>query len=432
MAKLIGIRREDKNKWERRVPLIPEHIEDLERKFGIKTVIQPAPGRIFADAEFSSVGALVAEDTTAADINFAVKEIPVNYFQAEKTYIFFAHVIKGQSYNMAMLRRMMDLRVNLIDYEKIIDESGRRLIFFGKYAGLAGMVETLYSYRQKLSAARIDSPFDAIRQAYQYDSVEDAKRHFREVSEKISKDGFPEVLNPVVIGVAGYGNVARGAQEMLDLLPVIELTPAELLESYGRLNDRKHIFKVVFKEEHMVRPTSGDFELQDYYQHPEKYVGIFEQYLPKLTMLVNCIYWTEKYPRLVTRNYLINHTDDNFKLKVIGDISCDIDGSIEITNKVTYPDNASFTYLPREDHTVDGVLRDGVTVMAIDNLPCEFSREASAEFSNVLKEYVKPIADADFGKPYEELNLPYPIKKALILHRGELTPDYEYIRDFLK
>ncbi len=431
MDKTIGIRREDKNEWERRVPLIPEHVANLQES-GLTTYVQPSDLRIYSEQEYADSGAVISEDLSPAKTIFAVKEIPIEFYEQGKTYIFFSHVIKGQSYNMGMLRHMMNLGVNLIDYERIVDEHNRRLIFFGRYAGLAGMIESLFAYQQKLEAAGNTSPLAGIKQAYEYGSIDAALDHMKEIGEKISGDGFPELVGPVVIGFAGYGNVSKGAQEVLDHFPVIEVTPAELLSKYATFENNNVVYKVVFSEEDMVRPLAGDFELNDYYNHPEKYISRFEQYVPYLTLLMNCIYWTDKYPRLITKQFLQDETDTNLKLKVVGDISCDIDGAIQFTHKVTYPDAATFTYFPAADSANDGTAADGITVMAIDNLPCEFSRESSAEFSIVLKDFVKDIVAADFSVAFDQLDLPQSIKSALILHNGKLTSDYTYLEKFIE
>ncbi|MBC8214343.1 MAG: hypothetical protein H8E71_06875 [Candidatus Marinimicrobia bacterium] len=428
MNKIIGIRREDKNEWERRVSLIPEHIRELKDKFDIHTIIQPSEIRIFQKDEFQDNLAEVNEDLSSANPIFAVKEIPIKLLEENKTYIFFSHTIKGQDYNMPLLKRMMDLKCNLIDYERIVNEKNQRLIFFGKFAGLAGMIETLVSYAEKLKKSGFDTPLSKIKQAYEYKSLDDAKTQIVEIGNEISESGLPPEIGPIVVGFAGYGNVSQGAQEIYDLLPNIEISPSQLLNN-NLENDK--LYKVVFKEEDMMQPLEGEFVLQNYYNHPEKYTSIFENYLPKMQVLVNCIYWTEDYPRLITKEYLHKNAD-SLNLSVIGDISCDIGGSVEITNKATYPDNPCFTYNPSTKEFNDGSNLDGVTVMAVDNLPCEFSAEASTEFSDVLKNYVNDIIIADFNKDYEELSLPHPIKKALILHKGQLTKEYKYINEFIK
>ena len=433
--KIIGIRREDKNEWERRTPIVPSHARELREKYGIHTIVQPSRIRVFSDDEYKSAGAEVNEDLSRANVIFAVKEIPPHFFQEGKTYIFFSHTIKGQSYNMPMLKAMIDHKCNLIDYETVVDEKHRRLIFFGRYAGLAGMIETLHAFGQKLKLLGHETPFERIKQAFQYESLDEAKAEIGAIGEEINREGFPESLCPLVVGFTGYGHVSQGAQEIFNLLPHKTLSAGILTEMAENFSlDNFNLYKVVFHEEDIVKPLSGVFNLQDYYDHPEKYVSRFEGYLRYLTILVNGIYWTAKYPRLVTKEYLRNSTvlDPNLTLKVIGDISCDIDGSIEITHKATKPDNPTFTYFAGTDTHENGVKRSGVAVMAVDNLPCEFSREASMEFSSVLKDYVLPVIEADFGQDFGALKLPFSLKKALILQKGKLTNDYSYMNEFIK
>ena len=428
MNKIIGIRREDKNEWERRVSLTPAHINELKEKFNVQTIVQPSKIRMFGDDEYLKNGAEVNEDLSSANPIFAVKEIPIELFKENKTYVFFSHTIKGQDYNMPLLKKMMDLKCNLIDYERIVNEKNQRLIFFGKFAGLAGMIVTLVSYAEKLNKSGFITPLNKIKQAYEYASLDDTKEQISAIGDEISKRGLSSEIGPIVVGFAGYGNVSNGAQDIYDLLPNTEISPSELLTE--KLENGQ-LYKVVFKEEVMVKPIEGEFILQDYYNHPERYTSKFEDYLSKMQVLINCIYWTEEYPRLVTKEYLQKNAD-SLKLSVIGDISCDIDGSVEITHKATYPDNPCFTYNPKIGSFTDGSNLDGITVMAVDNLPCEFSAESSTEFSKVLKNYVNDIIVADFSQDFEELSLPYPIKKALILHNGHLTKDYEYIKEYIK
>ncbi len=431
MSGIIGIRREDKNIWERRVPLIPDDILNLKKKYNIRTIIQPSNIRIFSDEEYQYSDAKVSEDLSSASTIFAVKEIPVEFLLENKTYVFFSHTIKGQSHNMMMLNKLMDLKCNLIDFERIVDEQDMRMIFFGRYAGLAGMLRTLRAYGKKIKAQGQSTPFEKIKRLSEYVSVEDAKEHVREIGNEINERGLPVEICPLIVGFTGYGNVSKGAQEIFDLLPYYEIHPAELADKYDQIqSDCFNLYKVEFKEKHMVNPKDGQFELQDYYDHPGKYVPNFHTYLPYLTILMNCIFWSEDYPRLVTKNYLKNRQDTT--LSVIGDISCDINGAVEITYKTTNPDDDTFTYFPLQDQFKDGIYSEGITVMAVDNLPADFSREASIEFSSVLKEFVNEIVMVDFNVDFENLGLSYPIKKALILHRGVLTVEYRYMEQFLK
>jgi saccharopine dehydrogenase (NAD+, L-lysine-forming) len=424
MNRVIGIRREDKNQWERRAPLTPDDVKELNQKYGIKTIVQPSKIRIFTDDAYKNAGAEINEDLGKAGVVLAIKEIPLHLFEKNKTYTFFSHTIKGQPHNMPMLKKMMDLKCNLIDYERVVNEKNQRLIFFGRYAGLAGMVETLHAFGQKLKLQGYNTPLEKIKQPCEYSSLEQAVKEIEAIGEEINDQGLPGELCPYVVGFAGYGHVARGAQEILN----------EMVENFS--SDNCNFYKVVFNEEDMVRPKdrTRPFDLQDYYDHPEKYESQFELYLPHLDILVNCIFWAEQYPRFVTKEYLKNQTilSSNLKLKVIGDITCDINGSIEITHKATRPDNPTYTYFAEDDHYEDGTQRLGVTVMAVDNLPCEFPRASSREFSAVLKNFVNDMVSEDFNKETNRLEVPYPLKKALVLHKGKLTDEYLYMNKFIK
>jgi saccharopine dehydrogenase (NAD+, L-lysine-forming) len=436
MNACIGIRREDKSRWERRVPVTPEDARKLRKEHGIEVWVQPSPIRVFSEEEFTRAGAIVQEDLSPCPVIFAVKEMPLDFFEPGKTYVFFAHVIKGQPYNMPMLKKMLDLGCNLIDYEKVTDEKGRRLIFFGRHAGIAGMIETLWALGQRLDWEGIPNPFTQLGHTYEYKDLAEAKEAVSKMGEKIKIGGLPEAVTPLICGIAGYGNVARGVWEVLDLLPIVEIEPedvASLVE--GSDYAANAIYKVVFKEEHTVEPISPEdrFELQDFYDHPEKYRGKFESYVPYLTLIVNCVYWEEKYPRLVTKEVLkrLYSRQKQPRLRVIGDISCDIEGAIECTVRSTEPDEPVFVYNPFTGEAADGYEGEGSVVMAVDILPSELPRDASVDFSAVLREFIPAIAKADFSAPFEQLELSPEIKRAVIAYHGELTPDYRYIEEFL-
>ena len=437
MTAIVGVRREDKSIWERRVPVTPQDAVDLKQQ-GIDVIVQPSPIRAIVDQEFVERGITVQDDLAPASVILAIKEIPDYVFEPNKTYVFFSHTIKGQPYNMPMLKRMLELGCTLIDYERVVDDKNRRLIFFGWHAGVAGMIDTLWALGQRLAWEGISTPFAELHQTRTYHDLAEAKKALARVRARIETEGLPKQLTPLIIGVAGYGNVSRGAQEMLDLLPVIEIQPEEVAAiSAGAEPSRHHLYKVVFKEWHMVEPVSPQaagtaFDLQDYYQHPEKYRGVFERYIPHLTVLVNAIFWSAKYPRLATKSYLRTlFSGAKPRLRVIGDISCDVEGAIECTVKATDPGDPLFVYDPLTASVVDGHEGPGVVVVAVDILPSELPREASVDFSRILKPFIPAIAAADFSAPFEASNLPPEIKRAVIAYRGQLTPDYQYIQQYL-
>ncbi len=431
MGIVLGIRREDKNKWESRVPIIPKHIKELKEKYGIETVIQPSEIRAFSDKKYIEAGAAVNEKLSPSVI-FAIKEIPINFFEPGKTYLFFSHTIKGQEHNMPMLKKMMELKCNLIDYEKISNEKGQRLIFFGRYAGIAGMIDTLWIFGQRLKWKGIDTPLSEIKQTINYKDLDKAKEHLIQIADKIEKEGFSQKITPIVVGFAGYGNVSKGAQEILDILPIKEIQPDQL-EAISKDFSKNLIYKVVFKEKDMVEPISSEkkFDLQEYYNTPELYRPVFQKYVSYLSILMNCIFWNKKYPRLLTKEFLKENYTNNMKLQIVDDISVDIKGAIEFTEKVTTPDNPVFTYNPKIDEITDGYKSDGIVVLAVDNLPCEIPKESSKSFSNSLMNLIPYILKADYSVDFDKLDLPAEIKKAVILYHGKLAPDYKYMNKFL-
>jgi alpha-aminoadipic semialdehyde synthase len=435
MSNFIGIRHEDKYVMERRAPLTPKHVARLIKTKKLDFVVQTSEKRVFTDEEYIKAGAKIARDLKKCSVIFGVKEMPESFFEEDKTYIFFSHVIKGQVYNMPMLKKMMEMKCNLIDYERVVDEQGKRLIFFGRYAGLAGMINSLWSMGLRLKEAGYKTPFAQIKQAHQYSSLAEVREVISAVGQEIAEKGMPEELRPFTVAFTGYGNVSQGAQEILALLPVKEISPEKLLflKRRSKLPDNL-IYKVIFKEEHLVEPmdVTEEFDLQEYYSSPEKFKSSFEKYIPHIDMLINCIYWDSRYPRLVTKNYLEKlFSEGTPKLKVIGDISCDVNGSIECTEKGTEIEDPIFVYHPDSRTYTMGHKGDGVLLMAVDILPSELPRDSSAGFADVLINYVKAIADCDFNEDFLTLDLPNAIKSALILHRGELTPHYKYLEEHL-
>lgn len=439
MVRAIGIRREDKYEWERRVPLTPSHVERLTREHGLKVYIQPSSVRVFSNEAYLEAGASVQEDLSPCSLVVGIKEIPLEFFQRGKTYLFFSHTAKGQPYNMPMLKRMMETGCQLIDYEKIVDDQGRRLVLFGRHAGLAGMIESLHALGKRLSVEGLEdsqNPFAQLRQPYQYANLEEAKAHLQAIGTGIAHHGLPTLLSPLVIGILGYGNVSLGAQEILDCLPMTELRPEMLFCLERFAPSTKTIYKVVFEESHTVAAADGSsgFSTEHYWQHPESYRPIFSKYLPYLTVLINAVYWDPRYPVLVSvadmKALYAGETPPT--LRVIGDITCDIEGSIALTRRATLPDQPCYVYDTTSDTLHDGVEnRRGPVVMAVDILPTEFPVEASASFGDALMPFLPAIAGADPDRDFASWLVPDPIKRAVILYRGALTDPYRHLAQYV-
>lgn len=429
----IGIRVEDKYIMERRAAIVPDHVKLLKEKFGINCVVESSSKRIFSDDEYAISGAAIEDNLEGVPVIFGVKEMPLDIFKAGNTYIFFSHTVKGQPHNMPELKKMVENKVNLIDYEKMVDENGRRTVFFGRFAGLAGVINTLWGFGKQLELQGVDNPFLDLRQAYHYHSLNEAIKVLSEIKEYILRNGLPPEITPMTICITGYGHVGNGIREMLNFLPIEEITPAELLSMKTEEYSNKKVYIAVFKEKDLVRPKdeNGVFELSDYYTNPSKYISDFDKYIPHLTIVFNGMYWDKRYPKLITINYLKRNYHPDFKLKFIGDISCDPNGSIETTRVCTTIEQPVFTYDPLKDEYFKGFHNKGISTLAVDILPSELPRESSIAFSEAIFNYIPSIVNCDFDEDFERLDLIYPVKKALILHKGKFTPEYKYMEKYI-
>jgi alanine dehydrogenase len=408
----LGIRREDKNRWERRAPLTPDHVEELVRAQGRSVVVQPSAIRVFPDADYARAGAVVDEDLSACRAILAVKEIPPELLLPGKAYASFFHVIKGQAHNMPMLRRALERKCTLLDYERIVDRFGRRLIFFGRHAGYAGMVDALWALGRRLLAEGIETAFAAVEPAHRYASVELVGEFLADrVGRRIREQGIDPALHPLVVGFTGGGNVSGGAQAILDHLPVVEVGPDQLPTLAGDATlSRRAVYKVVFR--------------RDDRRH-------FARHLPHLTVLVNGIFWRPGDPRLITKDAAAALWESAAppRLRVLADLSCDLEGALETTTRIATLDDPLYVVDPRTGRTAPGVEGPGPVVLAVDNLPAEFPRDASEHFGDSLFPFLAGLAAADFDASFEHLALPAALLGAVVAHAGELAPDYRYLED---
>jgi len=427
---VIGIRHEDKSRWEARAPLVPEDVAALIREHGVPFRIERSPHRAFPEEEYRRAGAEVADNLDGAGIVLGVKEIPAGKFAPGVAYLYFSHTIKGQPANMPALKRLMELGCTLIDPERIVDERNRRLVFFGRFAGLAGMIDTLWALGRRLDHEGVPSPFSKVRPAHEYADLESVKREFAGIAAEIRAGGLPPEVQPLVCGFTAYGQVSQGAQEIFGLLPVEWVEPERLP---GLARSPHRCYGVVFREEHMVSRTGpAAFDLQEYYRRPDRYRASFFRHAPFLTMLVNGIYWEPRYPRFLTRAQFGELYSKPPRLRVVGDITCDIDGSLACTTRATSPDNPVYVYDPATGETADGVAGNGPVVLAVDFLPCELPVDASRHFSRSLAPFIPGLAGAGLSRPLDQSGLPLELQRATIVHRGKLTESYGYLAGHLR
>ncbi len=251
----------------------------------------------------------------------------------------------------------------------------------------------------------------------------------------MKQEGFPADAGPVIIGILGYGNVAKGAMQIFECFPHEYIEPEKLIAfaQSGKAENNK-LYLTVFKEEHLVEHKENrDFQLQDYYDHPENYKAQFKQYLPHLTILVNATYWETRYPKFVTWDdlYELFSREAKPRLSAIADITCDVNGSVECNVKSTGSGMPAYRVFPLQRTTEDGHVGEGIVLLAVDNLPAELPKDASEFFSNNLTPFVPGIMTADFSKPLNKSGLPDEIKRAVIVYNGKLTDEFAYLNDFL-
>jgi saccharopine dehydrogenase (NAD+, L-lysine-forming) len=431
---MVGIRLEDKNVWERRVPLTPDHVAALIERHDIDFVVQPFSRRAFPDADYVTAGAAVRTDLGDCKPILCVKEIPIGQVSPAGVYLCFSHTTKGQAYNMPLLRRFLDLNCTLIDYEHVVDRYGRRLIFFGRHAGYAGMLDALWALGKRLAAEGIRTPLERVRLAHEYPSLDEATRHMSRIGEQIRHDGLPQQLRPLVCGFTGSGNVRQGALEIIQRLPTIDVVPAEL----DRLmRDDRRPLNVLYtlrlgRSERYVRREGGSFDNREFFLHPERYQSGAPRWLDHLTLLIHGAYWYPPQPRIVTLDDLgWLWQNGPPRLRVIADISCDIDGAIESTVKATSPGDPVYVYDLDQDRAVDGIAGRGPVMMTVDNLPCQLPVESSQHFGDALARFVPALDGCDWNRGVERLNLPEAVRRAIVTHRGELTAGFAHLRQFL-
>jgi alpha-aminoadipic semialdehyde synthase len=433
---IIGIRRETKDDTQRRSPLSPRHVKELVRAKRVEVIVEPWEQRIHRDDEYRRAGATISDDLSKANIVFGIKEVAPSFLDGNQTYCFFSHTVKGQAYNMPMLRAMMDHRNTLLDYELVRDATGKRLVCFGEFAGFAGMVDTLWALGKRLQWEGIPSPFHRIRYATEYGSLQDARSELRSVGQRIREKGLDRRLVPFVCGFTGYGRVSRGALRMFKHLPVEEITPADLPSLYrkGSASNRV-LYAVTYRKPDMYRPKRAGypFDLQEFRRTPARYVSRLKESLPYLTLLLNGIFWEPGVPRLMTKAFArsLYGRRRHPRLRVIGDITCDIRGSVELTVATTDSTDPIYVYNPVTGKARRGWKGRGPVILAVDKLPTEFPREASDAFGTQLMPFVPHLAWTDFNRGVAELAVPPEFRNAVILHKGKLTRRYNYLKQNL-
>ncbi|KAM7438042.1 hypothetical protein ABFA07_012446 [Porites harrisoni] len=444
--RVMAIRREDINVWERRAPIAPSHVAELVNK-GIKVLVQPSTRRAYTMDEYERAGAVITEDLTPASLIIGVKAVPIDLLIPNKTYAFFSHTIKAQEANMPLLDAMLEKNIRIVDYEKMVDSKGHRVCAFGKFAGVGGMINILHGLGLRLLALGHHTPFMYMGATHNYKNSRAAKLAIYELGEDIKAGKLPAHFGPLSFVFSGSGNVSQGAQEMFQELPHIYVEPDELKKAIQSTDHRKVIGTVVSREDYLVPKAGGVFNAEEYDAHPERYRSTFaEKIAPYMSVLVNGTYWAPNVPRLLTyddaRNLLKTMKrssayegcpDLPHRLLAICDISADCDGSLEFMTECTTIEYPFHLYNIKTGTSQIGMAGDGVLICSIDNLPAQLPREATDYFGKLLVPWLAEMIDSHATEPFEDQHhLSDTVRNAIITSNGSLTPSYKYIADLRK
>jgi len=396
----IGLIREGKVPPDKRVPFTPLQAEEIEQRFpSVKVICQESSVRCFQDAEYRALDIDVKETLQDCDILMGIKEVPIDTLIENKTYLFFSHTIKKQPYNRKLLQAVLKKKIRLIDYEALKDKQGNRLAAFGRYAGIVGAYNGLWTYGKRYGAY-------TLRRAHECYDVNDLKIELRKVN-----------LPPIKIILTGAGRVGKGSMETLDSAGIRKVNPSDFLTK----KFDEPVYVQLSSADYHTRKAGGHFNREEFHLYPDYYSSTFLHYTAVADVLIAGAYWNPKAPVLFTRQDMLS---PDFKVRIVADITCDIEGSIPSTKKATTIADPLYDYNPAND-ALQPALSDSkfITVMAVDNLPCELPRSASEEFGKDLIDKVLPVllqADVDDI-----------IKRATITENGKLTETFLYLSDYV-
>jgi alanine dehydrogenase len=398
----IGILREEKIPHDRRVPFTPEQCRQIKEQFpGTEVVVQPCDYRSIKIDEFRKEGITLQEDLSDCDILIGVKEVPKEKLIPGKKYLFFSHTIKKQPHNKELLKKIIKEKITLIDYECLVDDHENRIIGFGRYAGMVGAYNGVMAYGLKYGLFKI-------KPANQCFGI-------KELHSELDRISLPNIK----IVITGGGRVANGAIETMGMLNIRKVTPFEFLN----YSFREPVYVQLHSEDYHERIDGKEFSKHDFYHLPKKYRCTFcdpGSFASFCDLLIHCAYWNPEAPRLFSKKEM---RDPAFRISVIADVTCDINGSIPSTHRATTIDDKFYGYNPSTEQEEDPFSPNTITVMSIDNLPCELPRDASEGFGKHLLERVIPLLIKE-----DKGNV---IHRATIAKNGELTARFAYLTDFI-
>jgi saccharopine dehydrogenase (NAD+, L-lysine-forming) len=396
----IGLIREGKIPPDKRVAFTPLQAQEIEQRFpNVKIIVEPSEIRCYKESEYQEVGISIG-DVSECDILMGIKEVPVKNLIDEKTFLFFSHTMKKQPYNKRLLQEILGKKIRLIDYEALKDVQGNRLVAFGRFAGIVGAYNGLWVYGNRFKKY-------SLRRAFECFDINDLKL---EIRKKIK-------LPQIKIILTGAGRVAKGSMETLDTAGIRKVSASDFLTK----TFKEAVYVQLSSADYHVRKEGGNFNREEFHLHPERYKSDFAKFTKVGDILMAGAFWNPNAPVLFTREDML---DSQFKIKVVADITCDINGSVPCTKKPSAIPDPIYDYDPAIDSTNPPFSNQHyITVMAVDNLPCELPRSASEEFGrDLIDKILKPLLAEDIGAI---------IERGTIAKNGLLTDTFSYLQDYV-
>ena len=396
----IGVIKEGKVPVDHRVPFSPEEAFQLNQFEGVESVlVQNSKVRAYKTKDYTNKGLKVVEDISSCDVLFGVKEVPIKDLIENKTYFFFSHTIKAQPYNRDLLRAVLEKNITLLDYECLTKKDGQRVVAFGRYAGIVGAYNALITYGKKFNLYNLKPANECL-------DMNEMEGEYQNLK-----------LPAIKIALTGGGRVSKGAMEVLDTAGIQKVS----VEDYLTKTFDKAVYTQLEVGDYNKTKDGSDFVAESFYQNPKKFETDFARFLPITDMLISGSFWNPDSPRLFTREDIASA---DFNIKVISDITCDIKGSIPSTIRPSTIDDPIYDY----DHVTDEEAplfenKERITVMGVDNLPCELPRNASDDFG---KDLLKNVVPAFFDSDKDGV-----LERATIAKEGKLTPKYAYLQDYV-
>lgn len=395
----FGIIQERKIPTDRRVVFSPTEIVKLKSLYPqLDIVVESSPIRVFSDLDYQIAGIEVVSDLSDCDVLLGVKEVPIENLIPNKSYFFFSHTIKKQLYNRGLLQALLAKNIDFYDHETLVDAQNNRLIGFGHYAGMVGAYNSIRAFGIKFELFKLPK-------AETLSGKEDLIRYLKR-----------NMLPPLKFVVTGKGKVGGGVKEILDAIKVKSVT----VENFLTKKYTQSVYTQIDVLDYNGRKDGTVIDNNDFFQNPQDYESTFERFTKVSDIVITGHFHATEAPAILTQEML---KAKDCKVKIVGDISCDINGPVACTLRSSTIDEPFYGYLPTENKVVDIFHPAAIVVMAVDNLPCELPKDASEGFGEMFTERVMP---AFFNGDKEGV-----LERAKITEKGKLTTRFSYLQDFV-